>query len=138
MIGVVIACHGKLAEGFRSAAEMLTGDVAANIKAVGLYPDDSTDSFLEKLRGAVSEADSGSGVVIFTDFYGGTPCNLSRGFMSERVQVVAGTNLPILIEFLLSLDEGEPDLRDMIEEGASAIKLLEPQAVVLSDDDELL
>ncbi|MEO1044800.1 MAG: PTS sugar transporter subunit IIA [Pseudomonadota bacterium] len=97
MIGMVLVTHGKLAEEFVSAMEHVVGR-QKNIATVCIGPHDDVEARREDIASAVQETDSGKGVIILTDLFGGTPSNLSISLMERgRVEVIAGVNLPMLI-----------------------------------------
>ena len=97
MIGLVLVTHGRLAEEFRSALEHVVGPQAA-IETVAIGPDDRMESRRADIAEAVSRVNTGAGVIILTDMFGGTPSNLAISLMgSGQVEVIAGINLPMLI-----------------------------------------
>ncbi|MCI4663158.1 MAG: PTS fructose transporter subunit IIA [Neomegalonema sp.] len=94
MIGLIIVAHGGLADELLRAAEHVVGPLPA-AKAVG---GDLAEK-LEVISAAVDEVDSGAGVVILTDLFGGTPSNLAIAAMARPgVDVVTGVNLPMLLK----------------------------------------
>jgi mannose PTS system EIIA component len=104
MIGLVLVTHGRLATEFRAALEHVVG-IQKQIATVTIGPDDDMDARRCEIVAAVAEVDSGRGVVVLTDMFGGTPSNLALSTMSAgKVEVVAGINLPMLIK-LASLRE---------------------------------
>jgi PTS system mannose-specific IIA component len=98
MIGVVLVTHGRLAVEFRSALEHVVGP-QEQIEAVTIGPDDDVEQCRRDIIDAVGRVDSGDGVAILTDMFGGTPSNLAISCMGRpKVEVVAGVNLPMLIK----------------------------------------
>jgi len=98
MIGLVIVTHGRLAQEFRAALEHVVGS-QDQIETVSIGPDDDVENRREDILAAVRRTDSGDGVVVVTDMFGGTPSNLSISVMNEaRVEVIAGVNLPLLVK----------------------------------------
>lgn len=98
MIGMVIVTHGKLALELRHATEHVVGP-QDNLETVCIGPDDNMETRREDIRKAVKKANSGSGVIILTDMFGGTPSNLAISLLEENeVEVLAGVNLPMLIK----------------------------------------
>ena len=98
MIGLVIVTHGGLATEFRSAVEHVVGP-QKQLLTVSIGPDDDTGQRREEILAQVRAADSGEGVIILTDMFGGTPSNLAISVMDEaKVEVIAGVNLPMLIK----------------------------------------
>ncbi len=106
MIGIVVVTHGQLAEELVKAARAIVGDLP-RVAAVSIgWSDDPsvTKTGIERAIGEVGEGEGG--VLILTDMFGGTPTNLSLSFLSPRVEIVTGVNLPMLIK-LTSLREGD-------------------------------
>ena len=98
MIGLVLVTHGALAVEFKSALEHVVGP-QEQVETVCIGPDDDMEARREDIIAAVEKANTGDGVVILTDMFGGTPSNLAISVMEPgRVDVVAGVNLPMLIK----------------------------------------
>ncbi len=98
MIGIVLVTHGRLAEEFLAATEHVVGPQAA-AEAICIGPDDDMEQRRADIIAAVQRVDGGSGVIILTDMFGGTPSNLAISVMQpKKVDVVAGVNLPMLIK----------------------------------------
>jgi PTS system mannose-specific IIA component len=105
MIGVVLVTHGKLAVEFRSALEHVVGP-QQQIESVTIGPDDDVEQCRNAIIDAVKKVDSGQGVAILTDMFGGTPSNLAISCMSRpKVEVLAGINLPMLVKLAKVRDE---------------------------------
>lgn len=98
MIGLVLVTHGRLAIEFRAALEHVVGP-QDQIEAVTIGPDDDVEERRRDIIEAVRRVDSGDGVAILTDMFGGTPSNLAISVMSRpKVEVLAGINLPMLVK----------------------------------------
>lgn len=98
MIGLVLVTHGALAEEFRLAMEHVVGP-QENIETIAIGPEDNAESRREDILAAIDRAETGSGVIILTDMFGGTPSNLAISVMQNRkVEVIAGVNLPMLVK----------------------------------------
>lgn len=98
MIGIVLVTHGRLAEEFLAATEHVVGP-QASAEAICIGPDDDMEQRRADIIAAVQRVDGGSGVIILTDMFGGTPSNLAISVMQpKKVDVVAGVNLPMLIK----------------------------------------
>jgi PTS system mannose-specific IIA component len=105
MIGIVIVTHGRLAIEFRAALEHVVG-TQDQLETVTIGPDDNVEQRRRDIIEAVKKVDSGDGVVILTDMFGGTPSNLAISVMSRpKVEVLAGINLPMLIKLVKVRDE---------------------------------
>ena len=98
MIGLVIVTHGGLAIEFRSALEHIVG-AQKQIETIAIGPEDDMNARREEILAAVKRNDTGKGVIVLTDMFGGTPSNLAISVMDEsNVEVIAGINLPILVK----------------------------------------
>ena len=98
MIGLVIVTHGRLAEEFVSAMEHVVGPQSL-VRAVCIGADDDIELRRSEIVDAIREVDEGSGVVVLTDMFGGTPSNLAISVMEQtKAEVIAGLNLPMLIK----------------------------------------
>ena len=99
MIGLVVARE------MVAATELIVGEQEQFV-AVGIFPNEQVEDTKEKIVSALRSVDTGDGVIILTDMFGGTPSNISLSFLEEgRVEVVAGVNLPMLIK-LVTYREG--------------------------------
>jgi PTS system mannose-specific IIA component len=97
MIGLILVTHGKLAEEFVAAMQHVVGRQEA-VKTVCIGPNDDMEARRSEIATAIGEVDSGEGVIILTDLFGGTPSNLAISLMQKgKVEVIAGINLPMLI-----------------------------------------
>ncbi|OYX12414.1 MAG: PTS fructose transporter subunit IIA [Rhizobiales bacterium 32-66-8] len=113
MIGLVLVTHGRLATEFCSALEHVMGP-QNQIVAVTIGPDDDMERRRHDIIDAVAEVQTGQGVVILTDMFGGTPSNLAISVMNAPdVEVVAGINLPMLVK--LAKVRGELPLSEAVD-----------------------
>ena len=125
MIGVVVVTHGQLATELLNAAEMIVGDLP-RFAAVSIGWHEDTQDAREEIAQAVSRVQQGSGVLILTDMFGGTPSNLAMTFLAQdtsKVEVITGVNLPMLIKLAGATEQTDLLLvaRDMREHGRNAI-----------------
>ena len=98
MIGLVLVTHGRLASEFIHAVEHVVGK-QEQIEAICIGPDDKMDARRADIAAAAKRSDTGEGVIILTDMFGGTPSNLAISLLEEgKIEVVAGLNLPILVK----------------------------------------
>ena len=99
MIGALIVTHGKLAYELLNAAQKIESNVGV-IEAVPLEWTDTVDEAREKIRQALERIGTEEGTIIFTDMFGGTPSNISLSFLEKnRVEIVTGVNLPMVVKF---------------------------------------
>ncbi|MCB1486722.1 MAG: PTS sugar transporter subunit IIA [Bauldia sp.] len=118
MIGLVLVTHGKLAVEFRSALEHVVGP-QTQIETVSIGPDDDVEKRRQDILNAVGRVNDGSGVILLTDMFGGTPSNLAISVMEAgSVEVIAGANLPMLIK--LASVRGEKPLAEAIADAQDA------------------
>ena len=103
MIGLVIATHARLGEELLKASEMIIGPTE-NACSVSINIGDSVESIREAISSAINAVGKeGDGVVIMTDMFGGTPSNISLSFLeTERIEVLTGVNLPMVLKFFNS------------------------------------
>jgi PTS system mannose-specific IIA component len=134
MIGSLIVTHGRLAIELLNAAEAIVGDVE-NVAAVSIGWHDDVDTARTMIEKAIRRVDRGSGVLILTDMFGGTPTNIASTFLDDgAIEIVTGVNLPMLIK--LTQLTAETDLvsaaRSVRENGQSNIhiasELLSPKS----------
>ncbi len=102
MIGIVIVTHGNLGKEFIVALEHVVGS-QTDIEAICINPDDDMEKSRKKILTSIKKVNSGQGVIIATDMFGGTPSNLAISTLKEnQTEVIAGVNLPMLIKMVSS------------------------------------
>ena len=98
MIGLVIVTHGRLAVELIAALEHVVGPQSA-VMTICIGPDDDMEKRRKEILSSVEKVDSGKGVILLTDMFGGTPSNLAISIMDQtNVEVIAGVNMPMLIK----------------------------------------
>jgi len=101
MIGVLILAHNELGAALLASASHMLGRVPENVRTIGVSGNDDPESILARGRAAVRELDTGAGVLVLTDIYGATPCNVAtRLLVRGRVEGVSGISLPMLLRVL--------------------------------------
>jgi mannose PTS system EIIA component len=132
MIGMVLVTHGRLAAEFAAALEHVVG-AQTQIAAVCIGPDDDMERRRQDILRSIAEVDSGDGVVLLTDMFGGTPSNLAISVMDRaKIEVVAGVNLPMLIK-LASLRQTESLERTVLGAQEAGRKYINVASQLLSD-----
>src|SRR5258705_984484 len=123
MIGVVVVTHGQLATELVNGAEMIVGDLP-QFAAVSIGWHDEVNDAREDIAQAIERVRADAGVLLLTDMFGGTPSNLGLTFLErDRIEVITGVNLPMLIKLASLL----PSLdllavaREMRDHGRNAI-----------------
>jgi len=100
MIGIVIVTHGRLAVELLAAVQHIVGP-QTHVKTVCIGPNDDMEERQKEISAAIKTVDLGKGVVVVTDMFGGTPCNLALTHLKKgKVEVLAGANLPSLIKLI--------------------------------------
>jgi PTS system mannose-specific IIA component len=98
MIGMVLVTHGRLAAELVNALEHVVGK-QDHVAAICIAPDDDMEQRRHDILESISQTDSGAGVILLTDMFGGTPSNLAISIMDRaKVEVIAGVNLPMLVK----------------------------------------
>ena len=126
IVGVVIVTHGQLATELLNAAEMIVGDLP-QFTALSIGWHDDVTVAREAMQQAAARVNTGVGVLLVTDMFGGTPANLALSLLDAgRVEVVTGVNLPMLIK-LARVTRGPVDLptlaRQACQDGKDAIRM---------------
>lgn len=118
MIGIVIVAHGGLAREYLAAVEHVVGK-QDGIRAIAIAPDEDRAAKQAEICAAADDVDTGGGVVIVTDMFGGSPSNLSlRACSPENRRILYGANLPMLIKLAKSRRKSVPDAVDAAIEAA--------------------
>jgi PTS system mannose-specific IIA component len=128
MIGALVVTHGHLGQELVAAAEMIVGEIS-HIQAVTIgWHDDVNDAQVE-IEKHISEVESGSGVLILTDMFGGTPSNIALSFHNPgTVDIVTGVNLPMIIK-IANQKEG-----DTLQSLAQAVRDQGRSSIVMASD----
>ncbi len=99
MVGVVVVTHCHLGEELISAAELVVGEELKQFQSVSIDRTEGSEEIREKIIAAIRKVDTGQGILILTDMYGGTPSNISLSFLEEKkIEVITGVNLPMLLK----------------------------------------
>jgi PTS system mannose-specific IIA component len=114
MVGVLIISHGRLATELLAAAKTIEPALAEQSRAITLEWNLDPEAARAEIARALKELDAGEGVIVLTDMFGGTPTNLSLGFLDPaRSEVVTGVNLPMLIKLASTRRQQDHDLRQL-------------------------
>ncbi len=133
-VGGVIVSHGQVATELLAAAEAVVGELS-HIVAVSIGWHDDVELAKGEIQRAIEQVSEGSGVLVMTDMFGGTPTNISAMFLKKNeVEIVTGVNLPMVIKLASHNKETTlSELAELVEhQGKQAIyrtsSLLEPQS----------
>ncbi len=126
MIGIVLVTHGDLGRSLTDTAGLILGDKPEDLISLTIDIKEDPDNLRKKIKRSIAKVESGNGVIILTDMFGGTPSNLSYSFLEEgKVEVISGVNLPILLKAVTSrtkMDIGELT-SSLIDHGKRSISL---------------
>jgi mannose PTS system EIIA component len=100
MVGILIVTHGRLAQELVETTRIIVGKNVENIVPITVDWNDDMSDIQKTISSAISKVDQGNGVLILTDMFGGTPSNISLSFLSEKVEIITGVNLPMLIKIV--------------------------------------
>mgnify|MGYP002621583832 CR=1 FL=1 len=125
MKGIVITGHGPFAEGLLETSKLFFGE-QTQMKACCLKAEDNPDVFVEVLKQAIREVDSGDGVIVLCDLLFGSPCNCMARIIAEdpendSIEVVTGVNLAMILQALAARQEGNLTVKDLLEAGTDGV-----------------
>lgn len=100
MVGILIVTHGRLAQELVETTRIIVGKNAEHIVPITVDWNDDMSDIQKTISSAISKVDQGNGVLILTDMFGGTPSNISLSFLSDKVEIITGVNLPMLIKIV--------------------------------------
>ena len=125
MKGVILASHGKLAEGLMDTLKLFSGE-QEQMEALCLLPGDDITEFAARIKETVDKINTGDGVVVFCDLLFGSPCNCSSRLLMkaewiDKIDVITGMNLPMVMEYLACRENGMAT-EDIINAGKEGIQ----------------
>ncbi|MBP1529235.1 MAG: PTS sugar transporter subunit IIA [Erysipelotrichaceae bacterium] len=125
MKGIVITSHGPMAQGILETSKLFFGE-QPQIKACCLSAEDNPDDFVDVLKDAVKEVDTGDGVIVFCDMLFGSPCNcmariVAEDMESDKVQVITGVNLAMILQILSVREANDVDVAELLKAGNDGI-----------------
>lgn len=98
MVGILLITHNGLGESLIDCLRHVMGNAPAHVKALSVLAQDDPVLKEEEARALIAELDDGQGVLLLSDVYGATPCNIARRVCQPgRIEGVAGVNLPMLL-----------------------------------------
>ncbi|MBP7793097.1 MAG: PTS sugar transporter subunit IIA [Candidatus Goldbacteria bacterium] len=117
MTGIIIASHFTLAESLKETIELIIGK-RENVSSASLSKNEKVENFSERLKNEVIKLNKDSGVIIFTDMFGGTPSNIALSLFAgdDDVKIISGFNLPIVIEAIMHSSKNSDEILNMLME----------------------
>ncbi|HBZ18497.1 MAG TPA: PTS fructose transporter subunit IIA [Betaproteobacteria bacterium] len=117
MVGILLITHGSLGRSLIDCAKHVIGDSLKNVAAVGIDGNGSIESMSNRAIKAISKVDDGTGVLVLTDMYGGSPSNIAKKLLqTNNIYGISGVNLPMLIRVLTYR---EKDLKTLVKKALS-------------------
>jgi PTS system mannose-specific IIA component len=130
MIGILVVCHGNLAEGFKHAVSLIVGE-RERFSAIGVFEGDPIDDLPRKILAEVDALDEGDGVLVFVDLLGASPFNATVKAVSQiegkKMDMITGANLPMILEAVMHRESGcaiEQLSADVLETGKNQMHTL--------------
>ena len=125
MKGIVITSHGPMAQGILETSKLFFGE-QPQMKACCLFAEDNPDDFVDTLKDAVKEVDTGDGVIVFCDMLFGSPCNcmariVAEDIESDKLQVITGVNLAMILQILSVREAADCEVEELLKSGTDGI-----------------
>lgn len=125
MRGIVICSHGPMAQGILETSKLFFGD-QPQLQACCLNAEDNPDEFVDTLKEAIAQVDSGDGVYVFCDLLFGSPCNcmarvIGTDLESDKIRVLTGINLAMILQILSTREAGDPPIDELLKAGQDGI-----------------
>ena len=136
MKGILLISHGPLCKGMYETTKWFMGEEIPQYDYLCLEPEDSPERYSVKLNEKISQLDSGDGVILFCDLMGGTPCNCAMMAMGEKVDVVAGMNLSMVLQQLGNRLSDIYELFDLVQVAKDGVVYVNDLLNRKSDEDE--
>ena len=138
MIGLIVTGHANFGSGMTSSVNLIAGEQEA-YRYVDFLPTYGTEELTEEIAKAMDELKDCEGIIIFTDLMGGSPFNVAASLGQENVRIVAGTNLPMLVEIVMSrkfMDDLDGLVESVLETGKEQVTKYEFKQVVQEESED--
>lgn len=136
MKGIILLSHGPMAKGLYETTQWFFGNEIEQYEYLCLQEEDKQDDFMHKVKEKIAKVDTGEGVILFTDLFGGTPCNSCIDLMSDDIQLISGMNLTIVLELLGNRLSNTYDIEKLLATGKDG--LLHVNTYHMDTDDDFL
>jgi len=100
MVGILLVTHGRLAQELLETTKIIVGKSIEHVVPISVGWNDDMADIQKTISTTIARVDQGDGVLILTDMFGGTPSNISLSFLSDKVEIITGVNLPMLIKIM--------------------------------------
>ena len=120
MIGILLVTHGKIGESLIDCAAHILDNYPISVESLSINSNNDLHKYSDIIAKKIKNLESGHGVLIMTDIYGATPCNLLNKFIEEdKVEVVTGINLPMLIK---AISDRKDNINTLINDSIECAK----------------
>ena len=120
MIGILLVTHGKIGESLIDCAAHILDNYPISVESLSINSNNDLHKYSDIIAKKIKNLESGHGVLIMTDIYGATPCNLLSKFIEEdKVEVVTGINLPMLIK---AISDRKDNINTLIHDSIKCAK----------------
>lgn len=118
-VSILLITHGNIGQSVLDAARNTLGELPLQTQAISIdQHDHNAEALMNELHTCAHAIDEGDGVLILTDIYGATPCNLARQLQEdEQIQLVAGLNLPMLLRVMNYCNKDLNELSNIAYDG---------------------
>lgn len=134
MKGIILLSHGPMAKGVYETVQWFFGKEIEQLDYLCLKEDDQQLQFMQSIADKIAGVDSGEGVIVFADLYGGTPCNSCIDLLNDKTELIAGMNLTIILELLGDRLSGKYDMEKLLEMGRQGLVQVKKHEVDMRDD----
>lgn len=118
MVGILLVTHNGLGDSLADCVKHVLGEIPKNLRVLSVLAKDDPQQKLAEGEAIIKELDNGSGVLILADVFGATPSNIGRKLChAERVEGIAGVNLPMLLRVVCSSNKNLTELAKLAIEG---------------------
>lgn len=114
MIGIILTSHGEMANGMLNSANLFYGKDLKQIRAITLTAEQTPEEYTAELLQSIDLVNTGEGVIILADIFGGTPCNKAIAFLRKDVKLISGMNLSLLLEILGLRENNEINIAEIL------------------------
>lgn len=115
MIGIILTSHGEMAKGMLNSAKLFYGEDIKQIQALSLSITQTPEDYTKELIHTINLVDTGDGVIILADLFGGTPCNKAITCLRKDVDLISGMNLSLLLEILGLRENNELHIDEILQ-----------------------
>lgn len=136
MKGIILLSHGPMAKGLFETTHWFFGNEIEQYDYLCLQEEDQQAAFIEAIKQKITMNDTGDGVIIFADLFGGTPCNSCIDLLGDHVQLITGMNLTIVLELLANRLSDTYHFEDLLRAGKQG--MVHVNRYQISSDDDFM